>query len=125
MIKFSISGAVLQPLLFALLLTACKDDEAEKSFKSLMQEELSFMVAELQAGAGKEKVRSEPYYVVREYRKLNADSSFETDLVATVQFYYLGSSTLCQQRTYRHPRMGQGWDRLSKQMMQCDTVLSH
>lgn len=124
MARYFTLGAVLQPLLLAFFLTSCDQDEAETSFQALMQEELSFMVAELQSGAGKEKVRPEPFYVVREYRKLNADSSFETDVVSTVQFYYLRGSTLCQQRTYRHPRMGQGWDRLSKQMMQCDTTLA-
>lgn len=117
----SFLGAVVQPLLLSSLLISCQGDEAKQSLDLLMQEELQFMVAELQSGAGKAAVRPEPFYVVQEFKTLPSDSAFETDHIARVRFYYLKGSTLCQERAYRHPRMGQGWDRMSKVMIQCDT----
>ncbi len=109
---------VTRSFFILLLLTACSEPgyKRDKKLHSLLQEDLQFIVGEVQNASGKKYLIDSPYYAVEEYHIFKGDTARQIAAIAVVNFYYLDSISIYEQRKYRYQANGRFWDRYYKKM---------
>lgn len=111
----------LGSLLCFVLLTSCSEPapKIEKKLETLLQEDLKYMVAELKSKGLDSSIMEKPYFILRELRLYEGDSSRIFKSYAEVGFYYLKDVKVCQVRKYRYWTTRRTWDRFYKATKHC------
>jgi hypothetical protein len=84
---------------------------------SVLQEDLKYIVAEVQKGSGKKHLIEKPYYVVEKYKVYEGDTARIIAAYAVAHFYYFKDDIgIYQKRHYRYWSDKNYWDRERKSM---------
>ena len=117
-IIFSKKTVLLQSFLLSLLLLACTEPafKRDKKLHDILQEDLKFIVGEVEESSGDKYLLKEPFYELSEYHVFQGDTAREISAIAIVQFHYLDSIRIGEERKYRYRTTIRQWERYYKKM---------
>ncbi len=107
-----------QSFCFLLFLGACTEPIHKRDHKLhvLLDEDLKFIVAEVQKASGDKYLLKEPYYEIKEFHEFTGDTARDISAIAVVQFHYLDSLRIAEERKYRYRVVLRHWERYYKKM---------
>lgn len=103
---------------FTILLSACAEppERIHRKLELLLQNDLRFIVGEIQKETGKTYLLDEPHFIVRDFRFFEGDTARTYSAYAEVDFYYFKGIGIYQKRKYRYDTY-RYWDRYYKKEM--------
>jgi len=117
--RFFFSFAAM--LIMMLSFSSCSESPERIQFKlnEILQDDLKFMVAEVQKGSGDSLLMDSTYYIIRDLHFFHGDSAWKIGAWAQVDFFYMDTSQIpmFQSRKYRYMTKKRFWDRYWKKML--------
>lgn len=100
------------------LLLGCAEppERIHRKLEILLQNDLRFIVGEIQKETGKAYLLDEPYFVVRNIQFFEGDTARTYSAYAEVDFFYFKDIGIYQKRKYRYDTY-RYWDRYYKKVM--------
>jgi len=101
-----------------LVLLGCSErtDRIEQKLESYLQEDLKFMVAQTMRASGKEALKDEPYYRVKDFRLFEGAAAEVYSAYAEVDFFIYKDIAMYERRKYRYDVSARQWDRYLKDL---------
>ena len=101
-----------------LVLLGCSErtDRIEQKLESYLQEDLKFMVAQTMRALGKEALKDEPYYRVKDFRLFEGAAAEVYSAYAEVDFFIYKDIAMYERRKYRYDVSARQWDRYLKDL---------
>jgi hypothetical protein len=104
--------------LIALLLLSCSEPayRIHEKLDVILQNDLRYIVAEIQKGSGKTYLLDEPYFTVKDLRFFEGDTARIYSAYVEVDFFYFKGINMFQKRKYRYDARYRNWDRYFKKL---------
>lgn len=100
------------------LLASCTESPERIHIKldTMLQSDLTFLVAEVQKKSGKDAILEEPYFEIKDLRFFQGDTARMYGAYAEVDFHFLKGVKMMEKRKYRYDARYSFWDRYYKKL---------